>query len=95
MRAGSSGVILGETSPGQVTGPVYFMTEDEVSRGFYQTSAVGFEYRPVTQPNTIETVVAYLATGQNGSREKWKYSRYSDNPQFWSAPNPRPALSGM
>jgi choline-sulfatase len=83
-----SGVILGETSPSQVRGPVYFMTEDEVSRGFYQTSAVGFEYRPVTQPNTIETVVAYLATGQNGSREKWKYSRYSDNPQFWSAPNP-------
>ena len=85
-----SGVILGETSPSQVTGPVYFMTEDEVSRGFYQTSALGFEYRPVIQPNTVETVIAYLATGANGSQEKWKYSRYSDNPQFWSAPNPSP-----
>ncbi len=85
-----SGVILGETSPSQVTGPVYFMTEDEVSRGFYQTSALGFEYRPVMQPNTVETVIAYLATGANGSREKWKYSRYSDNPQFWSAPSSSP-----
>ena len=85
-----SGVILGETSPSRVKGPVYFMTEDEVSRGFYQTSALGFEYRPVMQPNTVETVITYLATGAHGSREKWKYSRYSDNPQFWSAPNSPP-----
>jgi choline-sulfatase len=83
-----SGVILGETSSSQVTGPVYFMTEDEVSRGFYQTTTLGLEYRPVMQPNTVETVIAYLATGASGSREKWKYSRYSDNPQFWSSPNP-------
>jgi choline-sulfatase len=85
-----SGVILGETSPSRVKGPVYFMTEDEVSRGFYQTSALGFEYRPVMQPNTVETVITYLATGAHGTREKWKYSRYSDNPQFWSAPNSPP-----
>ena len=68
-----SGVIFGETSPSRVKGPVYFMTEDEVSRGFYQTSALGFEYRPVMQPNTVETVITYLATGAHGSREKWKY----------------------
>jgi choline-sulfatase len=83
-----SGVILGETDPSQVSGPVYFMTEDEFSRGFYQTTVEGVEYRSVAQPNTIETVVAYLATGDNGAREKWKYSRYSDNPQFWSDPAP-------
>jgi choline-sulfatase len=83
-----SGAILGETSPSRITGPVYFMTEDEVSRGFYQTSTLGFQYQPVMQPNTVETVIAYLATGAHGSREKWKYSRYSDNPQFWSAPSP-------
>jgi hypothetical protein len=40
------------------------------------------------QPNTVETVIAYLPTGTQGSQEKWKYSRYSDNPQFWSAPDP-------
>jgi hypothetical protein len=63
------------------------MTEDEVSRGSSQTSALGFEYRPVIQPNTVETVVAYQATGKNGGQEKWKYSRYSDNPQFWTNPS--------
>jgi choline-sulfatase len=85
-----SRVILGETSPSQVTGPVYFMTEDEVSRGFYQTSPLGVEYPPVIQPNTVETVIANLPTGAHGSREKWKYSRYSDNPQFWSTPTSPP-----
>ena len=90
-----SGVILGETSPSQVTGPVYFMTEDEVSRGSSQTSALGFEYRPVIQPNTVETVVTYLATGENGGQEKWKYSRYSDNPQFWSSPASSPERDVM
>ena len=83
-----SGVILGETGSSHVSGPVYFMTEDEVSRGSNQTTAAGVEYRSVIQPNTVETVVAYLTTGENGAREKWKYSRYSDNPQFWSDPAP-------
>jgi choline-sulfatase len=83
-----SGVILGEKPSGDIKGPVYFLTEDEVSRGSSQVTALGFEYRPVIQPNTVETVVTYLATGENGAQEKWKYSRYSDNPQFWSAPAP-------
>jgi choline-sulfatase len=34
----------------------------------------------VIQPNHIETVIARL----NG--KIWKYSRYFDNPQFWSTP---------
>jgi choline-sulfatase len=34
----------------------------------------------VDQPNHIETVIATL----NG--QVWKYSRYFDNPQFWSTP---------
>jgi choline-sulfatase len=83
-----SGVILGETEPSQVAGPVYYLTEDEVSRGTVQTTTLGFEYRSVIQPNSVETVVTNLATGDDGALEKWKYSRYSDNPQFWSDPAP-------
>jgi hypothetical protein len=30
--------------------------------------------------------VTYLPTGEGGAQEKWKYARYSDNPQFWSDP---------
>ena len=81
-----SGVILGETNPAEVSEPVYFMTDDEPSRGSNQTTATGVTYRSVIQPNSIETVVAHLPTGRRGAREKWKYSRYSDNPQFWSDP---------
>ena len=83
-----SGVILGETQPSQIKGPVYFLTEDEVSRGTAQVTVLGYEYRPVIQPNSVETVVTYLPTGDNGAQEKWKYSQYSDNEQFWSDPAP-------
>jgi choline-sulfatase len=83
-----SGVILGESSSSDINGPVYFLTEDEVSRGSSQVTALGFEYQPVIQPNTVESVVTYLPTGSGGAQEKWKYSRYSDNPQFWSDPAP-------
>lgn len=81
-----SGVILGEVDPGKVDGSVYFMTDDEVSRGSDQTTFTGTMYRSVIQPNHVETVVARLPTGRSGALEKWKYSRYSDNPQFWSDP---------
>ena len=81
-----SGVILGETSPGHLDQPIYFMTDDEPSRGSDQLTFTGNMYRSVIQPNHIETVVAMLPTGRNGRLEKWKYSRYSDNPQFWSDP---------
>jgi choline-sulfatase len=81
-----SGVILGEVDPGEISGAVYFMTDDEVSRGTDQTTLAGRMYRSVIQPNHVETVVTDLPTGRNGRPEKWKYSRYSDNPQFWSDP---------
>lgn len=81
-----SGVILGEVEPDQLTEPVYFMTDDEPSRGVNQTTSTGFMYQSVIQPCHVETVVTNLPTGRNGALEKWKYSRYSDNPQFWSDP---------
>ena len=81
-----SSVILGEEQTDQITGPVYFMTDDDVTRGAQQTTNAGEPYQSVIQPNHIETVVTFLPTGADGAMEKWKYSRYSDNPQFWSDP---------
>ena len=83
-----SGVILGESKAPVITGPVYFLTEDEVSRGSDQVTTLGLAYKSVIQPNTIESIVTYLPTGEGGAQEKWKYARYSDNPQFWSDPAP-------
>jgi hypothetical protein len=81
-----SGLVLGETAAARVDAPVYFMTDDEISRGEQQVSANGHMYRSVVQPNQLETVVATLPTGPGGAREKWKYTRYFDSPQFWSDP---------
>lgn len=66
--------------------PIYFMTDDNFTKGLNQVSITGIPYRAVIQPNSIETVIAALPTGRAGTNEIWKYSRYFDNPQFWSIP---------
>ena len=63
------------------------MTDDQPFKSSSAISILGVAYEPVEQPNCVETVVAYLPTGLNGQQEKWKYSRYWDNPQYWSSPN--------
>lgn len=75
-----SPMVVGDVDPDNVNDPLYFMTDDDPSRGLNQANWVGISYNSVIQPNHIETVIARL----NG--KVWKYSRYFDNPQFWSAP---------
>ena len=75
-----SPLVLGTVNPASVNDPLYFMTDDDPSRGLNQDNWVGIGYDSVVQPNHIETVIATL----DGSI--WKLSRYFDNPQFWSAP---------
>ena len=83
-----SGILLGERSPNVLSKEsVYFMTDDQPFKGAQQVSALGMTYQPVAQPNCVETVVSYLPTGPDGSRQRWKYSRYWDNPQTWTTPN--------
>jgi choline-sulfatase len=83
-----SGILLGERSPNSLSKEsVYFMTDDQPFKGAQQVSALGLTYQPVVQPNCVETVVSYLPTGPDGSRQRWKYSRYWDNPQTWTTPN--------
>ena len=62
------------------------MTDDDVTRGLSQISITGQPYNSVAQPNHIESVIAYVQTGKNRDKELWKFSRYFDNPQFWSNP---------
>jgi choline-sulfatase len=75
-----SALVLGETDPDNIGDPLYFMTDDDPSRGLNQDNWTGIEYNSVIQPNHVETVIARLGG------EVWKYSRYFDNPQFWSTP---------
>ncbi len=82
-----SGVITGKVNPDVSTSPIYFMTDDEVSSGLHQTNQVtGKPYTSVVQPNHVETVIADLRTNKNDELQIWKYSRYFDNPQFWTKP---------
>ncbi len=79
-------LLLGEKPPKRYNAPQYFMTDDMVSSGFYNTAPSGMQYAPVVQPAHVETVIAYLPTGKGGAKEQWKYSRYFDNTAFWSSP---------
>lgn len=78
--------IKGEIESQFLDEPIYFMTDDDFTRGLNQTTVLGVPYRSVVQPNIIETVITALPTSGNNEKEIWKYSRYFDNPQFWSNP---------
>lgn len=79
-----SPLVLGEGEPERAEEPLFFMTDDDVTRGLNQVSALGQPYNSVVQPNHIQTVIATIQTGE--SKQLWKYSCYYDNPQFWSNP---------
>jgi arylsulfatase A-like enzyme len=80
-----SPLILGEGEPERAGEPLYFMTDDDVTRGLGQVNWLGWQYNSVIQPNHLETVIATFE-GSGGEREIWKYTRYFDNPQFWTDP---------
>lgn len=77
-------VILGQEPPARVEESVYFMTDDDVTRGQHQVNPLGQPYPSVIQPNHVETVITALQ--RSGREERWKLSRYFDNVQFWSQP---------
>jgi len=79
-------LILNEDKFVYVNEPVYFMTDDDPSKTLNSLAFPGRPIEPVTQPSHIETVIVKLPTGKNNKLEIWKYSRYFDNPQFWSSP---------
>ncbi len=76
-----SPLVLGQVDPTSINAPLYFMTDDDPSRGLNQDNWTGIAYNSVVQPNHIEAVIARLDDGKI-----WKYARYFDNPQFWSSP---------
>lgn len=76
-----SPVVRGSVDPSTVTDPIFFMTNDDPSRGLDQDNFTGISYASVVQPNHIWCVIARLGDGK-----VWKYARYFDNPQFWSTP---------
>lgn len=83
-----SPVIRGEIPPEKMEEPIYFMTDDDPSRGLNQRNFIGIPVDSVAQPNHVESVIALV----NG--EVWKYSRYFDHPRYWSSPG-TPGAEGV
>ena len=74
-----SPVLRGEMSAGSWAEPLYFMTEDDVSRGLSRLGMVsGQEYEPVPFPSHVESVIASLptGTGDGAAQELWKLNHY-------------------
>ena len=89
-----SPVLRGEVDPSSLASPIYFMTEDDVTRGMSQVNILtGVPFDAVAPPVNIESVVTSLPTGADGSAELWKFNRYYERLDDWYAdrgvaPNP-------
>ena len=74
--------------------PIYFRTEDDVTRGLYQTNLLtGKPFAPVDQPSNIESVIATLPTRDGGTPQLWKLNHYYERLDEWNTdhgikPNP-------
>ena len=72
-----SPLLRGEATPEAVDAPVYFMTDDDISRGDRQRNIVTREpYEAVAGPARVESVIARIASGPAGEPELWKLNRY-------------------
>jgi len=74
--------------------PVLFTTDDEISEGsmpavspFQRVARRVHAFSTVKQPNHLQTVIADVDI--DGERHVVKFSRYYDNPQFWTIPGER------
>lgn len=75
-----SPLIRGDAKVDTVAAPVYFMSDDDPSRGHSPKNFIGIPRNSVAQPNHVETVIAEV------EGEIWKYTRYFDHPRYWSHP---------
>jgi choline-sulfatase len=63
-------LVLGQDGAASLEGPVYFMSDDDPSRGPDQETWTGVAYNSVVQPNHIECVITRLGGDGNGNGGK-------------------------
>ncbi|WP_426573916.1 sulfatase-like hydrolase/transferase [Aquihabitans sp. McL0605] len=81
-----SAVLTGSASEASVAAPVYFLTEDDMTRGATQTNLLtGASFDAVPQPSNIEAVITALPTGPGGADELWKLNHYYERLDEWNA----------
>jgi arylsulfatase A-like enzyme len=80
-----SGMVLGKSAAPSES-PIYFMTEDDVTRGVTQVNILnGKPFEPVAPPINIESVITSLPTGHGGAQELWKLNHYYERLDDWYA----------
>ena len=81
-----SGLITGKAAQDSVAAPVYFMTEDDVTRGLTQKNILtGKPFDAVEPPSCIESVITTLPTGTGSAPELWKLNHYYERLDDWNA----------
>jgi arylsulfatase A-like enzyme len=81
-----SAVLTGRATPESVAGPVYFMTEDDITSSVSQRNVLtGEPFESLPPPTSIESVVASLPTGPDGAVELWKLNHYYERLDEWNA----------
>jgi hypothetical protein len=75
-----SGLLTAQASEAEMARPIYFMSEDDVSRGSQQINLFsGKPYKAVQQPSNIESVITTLPSCLSGAEEIWKLNRYDES----------------
>jgi arylsulfatase A-like enzyme len=81
-----SGLIAGSAGADALASPIYFLTEDNVTRGASQRNVLtGETFEAMGPPACIESVVASLPTGDAGAPELWKLNHYYERLDEWNA----------
>ena len=92
-----SGVLRGTASADSLAAPIYFMTEDDVTNGVNQRNVLTGELFDAIEAHfRIESVVAPLQTGPDGSPELWKLNHYHDGCDCMAVPSwaSKPEIAG-
>jgi len=72
-----SRLVAGSAPAEEFATPLYFMTEDNVSRGLSMYNVLtGVPYEPIPEPSKVEAVITHLPTGADGADELWKLNHY-------------------
>ncbi len=89
-----SSMVRGQVDPTSLVSPIYFMTEDDVTRGMTEVNILtGAAFDPLAPPINIESVLTTLPTGDGGASQLWKLNHYYERLDDWYsaqglAPNP-------
>ena len=89
-----SGVVLGKTTAPSIESPIYFMTEDDVTRGVTQVNILNGQALRAGRPADQHRVGDHVAAHRDGgAQELWKLNHYYERLDDWYAaqgvaPNP-------